>query len=301
MNTIFTSLPVGILGGFDQDLKADTLLQYPALYGIGIRREAISWPKFLIHSLEAIYHACAVYYITIYSLSESLMLPTGQMLDRTSFSVISILYILWIANISVLMSTNTLNKISIGGVVLSNIFTIVYAFILSATPSFKNLIIYIFQMPSFWLTFVLAAIVCWIPRFAVGYLLRTLTPTDTQLAQEMESLVKKSGKTYAAVFPEADILIESRHSDPTRAGMGGPTLSAHSLRAQSVHFSQGRSSAVHKSTLEITDARTGARESFNLPDETEYLVKRNSEVGPPSLPPAPKERARSFANVRIDN
>ncbi|KAI2602203.1 phospholipid-translocating P-type ATPase [Hypoxylon sp. NC1633] len=46
-NTLFTSLPVILLGIFDKDLRAETLLAVPELYAFGQRSEAFNFKKYL--------------------------------------------------------------------------------------------------------------------------------------------------------------------------------------------------------------------------------------------------------------
>jgi phospholipid-translocating ATPase len=51
-NLIFTSLPVILLGAFDQDLNAQALLAFPPLYERGIRGLEYTRTKFWLYVLD---------------------------------------------------------------------------------------------------------------------------------------------------------------------------------------------------------------------------------------------------------
>jgi len=63
LNTLFTSLCVIILGIFEQDLSADTLLAVPELYGYGQRNEALNIPKYLLWMLGATIEGIVVWFV----------------------------------------------------------------------------------------------------------------------------------------------------------------------------------------------------------------------------------------------
>jgi phospholipid-translocating ATPase len=46
-NLLFTSLPILLYGFFEQNLPAQTLLEYPQLYSNNRRNVLMSWPTFL--------------------------------------------------------------------------------------------------------------------------------------------------------------------------------------------------------------------------------------------------------------
>lgn len=61
-NTLFTSLPVILLGIFEQDLHADTLLAVPELYTYGQRNEGFTFKKFVAWMFMASTEAVMIYY-----------------------------------------------------------------------------------------------------------------------------------------------------------------------------------------------------------------------------------------------
>ncbi|KAK3075384.1 hypothetical protein LTS18_014049, partial [Coniosporium uncinatum] len=63
LNTLFTSLCVIILGIFEQDLSADTLLAVPELYRYGQRNEALNIPKYLLWMLGATVEGIVVWFV----------------------------------------------------------------------------------------------------------------------------------------------------------------------------------------------------------------------------------------------
>ena len=55
-NILFTSLPVIVIGVFDQDLPAAEVLKYPQLYIRGITNMLFNWNKYGFYLLVAIFH-----------------------------------------------------------------------------------------------------------------------------------------------------------------------------------------------------------------------------------------------------
>lgn len=51
-NLIFTSLPVIILGAFDQDVHGDALIAFPALYKRGIEQKEYTRTKFWVYVID---------------------------------------------------------------------------------------------------------------------------------------------------------------------------------------------------------------------------------------------------------
>jgi phospholipid-translocating ATPase len=62
-NTLFTSLPVILLGIFEQDLSATTLLAVPELYAQGQRNAAFNFQKYLWWMFMAVSEAAVVYFL----------------------------------------------------------------------------------------------------------------------------------------------------------------------------------------------------------------------------------------------
>jgi phospholipid-translocating ATPase len=76
-NTLFTSLPVLVMGIFDKDLSAITLLAVPELYTKGQKNGAFSFRLFFGWMLIAVAHAAIAFYIPMYMFGLSDVSGTG--------------------------------------------------------------------------------------------------------------------------------------------------------------------------------------------------------------------------------
>jgi Phospholipid-translocating P-type ATPase C-terminal len=287
-------------------------MSYPQLYGIGIRRQAITITSFFLHSLEATYHACVVYYITIYSFADIVISPNGQLSDRTFISVILLLYTMWVMNIAVLFNTNDWTWITVAGTALSIAFTFLYTAVYSTVAKTVGfgLAGYIFTSIHFWLTFIVALGICLLPRLAITYFLRLINPTDTEIAKEIELTLKSGCITKGQVSPECisnyktgrQSRIEDLNTLQSLSGLPNiaikPTLSAGSIRSR-IDGPQFLSPvavtpsplSTERSTLEITDIHH-TRESFSIPHQTRALLL-------PSLKPRRYSLGDSFSLANV--
>lgn len=62
-NLVFTSLPVGILGAFDQDTNAKASLAFPQLYKRGIAGLEYTRSRFWLYMFDGLYQSAVIFYI----------------------------------------------------------------------------------------------------------------------------------------------------------------------------------------------------------------------------------------------
>ncbi|KAI8912623.1 hypothetical protein EDD86DRAFT_245506 [Gorgonomyces haynaldii] len=272
MNTLFTALPVGVLGAFNQDVKAETLMIYPALYQIGVKREAINWFLFLGPSFEAIYHATVLTFFVFYGLDNVHLSASVDVLSRVPSSVVVMLMCIWTSNIAIFINTDSISMIPVGALVFSNAMSVIYAFVWDASdPLQTGMASAIFSSISFWLLFLLIQVVCYVPRFAISYIWRMESPTDTHIAQEID----KKGLVHPGAIAPSPI------GDKTSGLLKPPSRQISQYR-QSISVTSTDKLTVpmrlppQRSTLEVTDVHMKARDSFNIPDETKFLLFKMS-------------------------
>ncbi|KAI1372807.1 phospholipid-translocating P-type ATPase [Hypoxylon crocopeplum] len=116
-NALFTSLPVILLGIFEKDLKAETLLAIPELYGFGQRSEAFNFKKYLAWMLSGAVDTVIIYMMVwgffkdILFTENNSLFPFGQL----AFTVAVILI-----NVKILiLECNHKTVITFGGFTLS--------------------------------------------------------------------------------------------------------------------------------------------------------------------------------------
>lgn len=95
-NALFTSLPVILLGIFEKDLKAETLLAVPELYGFGQRSEAFNFKKYLSWMFSGavdtiiIYMMVYGYFKDILFTENNSLFPLGQLAFTVAVILINV-------------------------------------------------------------------------------------------------------------------------------------------------------------------------------------------------------------------
>lgn len=262
-----------MMGAFDQDIKADTALTVPQLYGVGIRQEALTWTIFMADSCEGLYHACIIYFFATAAHSQVGIFQGCQLDDRYISNVVIILYTMWISNISVFLNTQSWTALPICGLIFEFVTTVGYTFILSATPTSTayQAAPFIFASGDFWLVFLLVLVTCLLPRLVVKYCLLLWKPTDTQIAKEIEP--NRRGLREISLLGTYHSMVRLTSS---RASLG--YRSPLTIRTPAMTSVVSRSS-----TLEVTDIRF-LRESFSLPRDTGSLILLDSILTPTASP-----------------
>lgn len=313
-NTLFSSLPVGVMGGFDKDIDAGSAMKYPKLYQLGISGSAMNEMSFLAHSLEAVYHAIIIFFITTYSFADEPITSVGQLNDISILDAITFIYTMWTIDIAVFMNTYDWSWITVFGLTFSIFLTFIYTIVFSATPGLigSKLDYLIFRSINFWLTFVLVITVCLAPRTVYFYLQRLLAPTDTQIIQECYKKLRPETVDVEVYTPE-DILKLPSFSVSVKSPRNNeffdyPTSADHALPMDRISMERAISHdketqreqmnvvtdncivvasteqvespamfSTERSTLEITHIRRH-RESFSLPTGVVPLLISNPSI-----------------------
>ncbi|KAL7625871.1 drs2 neo1 protein [Parahypoxylon ruwenzoriense] len=95
-NALFTSLPVILLGMFEKDLKAETLLAVPELYSFGQRSEAFNFKKYLAWSFSGAVDTVIIFMIVwgfykdILFTENNSLFPLGQLAFTAAVVLINV-------------------------------------------------------------------------------------------------------------------------------------------------------------------------------------------------------------------
>lgn len=129
-NALFTSLPVILLGIFEKDLKAETLLAVPELYSFGQRSEAFNFKKYLVWMLSGAVDTVIIFMMVwgffkdILFTENNSLFPLGQL----AFTVAVILI-----NVKILiLECHHKTAITFGGFAISIIGWFVWNFFIGA-------------------------------------------------------------------------------------------------------------------------------------------------------------------------
>lgn len=188
-NLAFTSLPVIVMGAFDQDINAKAALAFPQLYVRGIRGLEYTRTKFWLYMLDGLYQSAVVYFIPFCVwYFGSPVSWNGKGIDSladfgTTVSVAAI----FAANTYVGINTNYWTVITwivnIGSSLAMMAWIIIYSFFDS--PDFNDEVVVLFGNIVFWASVVVAVVVALAPRFLVKFIATTYWPLDKDIVREM--------------------------------------------------------------------------------------------------------------------
>ncbi|KAF5313608.1 hypothetical protein D9611_010219 [Ephemerocybe angulata] len=188
-NTVFTSVPVIVLGAFDQDINAKAALAFPQLYVRGIRGLEYTRGKFWSYMADGFYQCAVVFFVPwlvwTYGTPNSW---TGKTINSLSdFGTTVAVSAIFAANTFVGLNTNYWTVMTwivvIGSTVVMWVWVIVYS--LFHSQDFIDEAFILFGTVPFWTTVVLTVTICLTPRFLIKYFQTTYMPLDKDIIREM--------------------------------------------------------------------------------------------------------------------
>ncbi|KAG9090083.1 hypothetical protein FRC06_001230 [Ceratobasidium sp. 370] len=187
-NTVFTSLPVIVLGAFDQDINAKASLAFPQLYKRGILGLEYTQTKFWAYMFDGLYQSAVVYFIPYFVWTNPPAVSwTGKGIDSladfgTTVSVAAI----FSANIYVGINTRYWTIltwiVTLGSMAVLLIWIAVYSQFESV--DFNDEISILFSTMPFWGSVVLSICVAITPRYLVKFFTQAYMPLDKDIIRE---------------------------------------------------------------------------------------------------------------------
>ncbi|KAI9199832.1 uncharacterized protein BJ171DRAFT_462045 [Polychytrium aggregatum] len=188
-NLWLTSLPVVVIGSFDQDTTEVYALLAPQLYQSGMRHEAFTHWRFAIYMFESIYQSLVCAFIPIGAYWEGPFDNTGQLAGSGELGIAIAVCAIFNANMFCGINTNSWTWMSFAAMYGSNVAVLLWGMVMAYIPSSGIYLVtnQVYETPRFWSTFVLATIVCHLPRICAMSLHRLIVPSDIEVVQEMQS------------------------------------------------------------------------------------------------------------------
>ena len=193
-NTLFTSLAVILLGMFEQDLAASTLLAVPELYTQGQRGEAFNFRKYFGWTFMATCEAMIIYFVmfTLYGKAlfnkDNSVLGIGQLCFTASIMFINIkLLILEFHNLTIVPIAGFFITITgwwLWTAVLSVIFKPNKDYLMY--PMLSAFVSHHGRDLLWWAVLFLTLVALTLFELAVSSVRKTFWPTDTDLFQELQ-------------------------------------------------------------------------------------------------------------------
>ncbi|GAA5923616.1 hypothetical protein JCM1841_001303 [Sporobolomyces salmonicolor] len=193
-NLIFTSLPVAVLGIFDQDVNARTSLAFPQLYRRGILGLEWTRPKFFGFMLDGLYQSVIAFFVPylVYLWSPTLSV-TGRDFAVWEFGTTVAACAVTAANLFVGLHirywTWMVFVIIIGSILSFHVWIAIYQNF--QTYFFENELIYLYGTLNFWMSMLLVQIIAIGPKYLWKYVQSAYYPQDSDIVREMAVLGHK--------------------------------------------------------------------------------------------------------------
>ncbi|KAL4997062.1 hypothetical protein BDV10DRAFT_170610 [Aspergillus recurvatus] len=209
VNLAFTSLPVILMGIFDQDVDDKVSLAVPELYMRGIERLEWSQTKFWLHMADGFYQSVICFYMP-YLLYEPANFVTENgkdVSDRNRMGILVASCAVIASNTYILMNsyrwdwlTVLINAISC---LLIFFWTGVYSSVQASAQFYKSAA-QTYGTLTFWVVLLLTVTICLLPRFVVKSVQKVFFPLDVDIIREQITQGKfKYLDQYETFVPKA--------------------------------------------------------------------------------------------------
>ncbi|XP_041374106.1 phospholipid-transporting ATPase ID-like isoform X1 [Gigantopelta aegis] len=201
-NVFYTSLPVLVLGIFDQDVDEDHSLRYPKLYMPGLRDELFNKKKFLLSVGEGIISSLILFFIPywtfIYAAGSSGMGEDDQQSFGTFVATILVISV----NLRCALDTSYwtgFNHFVIWGSIIYY-FCFILAFYSNGIHyTYIGVAFAVFSSPSFWLCLLLTCTILIVPVVAYRFYKTNITASlsdRVRLRQRIKKLKSRSRESH---------------------------------------------------------------------------------------------------------
>ncbi|GAA5824901.1 hypothetical protein JCM11251_005386 [Rhodosporidiobolus azoricus] len=192
---VFTSLPVAVLGIFDQDVNAKVALAYPQLYRRGILSKEWTRPIFFGFMLDGLYQAAVCFFIPyfVYSWSTTLSV-TGRDFSLLEMGTTVAACAVTAANLFVGMHIRYWTWMVWVVIIVSTLAFHIWIAIYSQFPvfAFQHELIYLYSTLNFWTSLVFTQVAAIGPKYLIKYIQTSYYPHDADIIREMSVLRKKT-------------------------------------------------------------------------------------------------------------
>ncbi|KAJ7028850.1 phospholipid-transporting ATPase 1 [Mycena alexandri] len=188
-NLLFTSLPVVVMGAFDQDINHRAALAYPQLYVRGIRGLEYTRLKFWLYMLDGLYQSGVVFFIPYLVWTFGLAVSwNGKGIDSLAdFGTTVAVAAIMSANIYVGLNTNYWTILTwivvFGSTLVMMAWIVIFSFFFSV--DFIDEVAVLFGELTFWTTVTVTTFIALTPRFVIKYLATVYAPLDKDIVREM--------------------------------------------------------------------------------------------------------------------
>ncbi|KKK13156.1 hypothetical protein AOCH_003583 [Aspergillus ochraceoroseus] len=207
VNVAFTSLPVILMGIFDQDVDDKVSLAVPELYMRGIERLEWSQTKFWLYMFDGLYQSVMCFFMPylLYQPATFIHSSGKDISDRTRMGILVASSAVISSNTYIIMNTYRWDWLTVLIYAISCLliffWTGVYSSV-STSAQFYESAAQVYGALSFWIVLLLTVTLCLLPRFTVKAFQKVFFPRDVDIIREQVTQGKfKYLDQYEAFVP----------------------------------------------------------------------------------------------------
>ncbi|RCH93898.1 hypothetical protein CU098_001750, partial [Rhizopus stolonifer] len=203
-NIIFTIAPVVILGATDQDLTSPYLKHLPQVYNIGIQRKLYTKFRFWLYFFDGVWQSVVVFYAFYFLYIGGNPNANGHSESMLQFSTSVAVTVIILANIMPGFNTYYWTWWQFFFVGLEILIVFLWVVIYGAFPSVAiyGMAAMTFGSGTFWMTFLLAIVTAFLPRYVVTFVSQWWFPNNVAKGRQFELYDRMMRKKRAKEMPE---------------------------------------------------------------------------------------------------
>uniref|UniRef100_A0A8C3Y1C1 Phospholipid-transporting ATPase n=1 Tax=Catharus ustulatus TaxID=91951 RepID=A0A8C3Y1C1_CATUS len=229
-NVLYSSLPVLLVGLFDQDVSDKLSLRFPRLYVLGQRDLLFNYKKFFISLLHGTVTSLIIFFIPYGAYLQSMGQDGEAPADYQSFAVTTASSLIFVVNFQIGLDTSYwtfINAFSVFGSI-AIYFGITFDFhsagihvLFPALFHFTGTAPNALRQPYHWLTIILSTAICLLPVVAQRFLFLTIWPSECDKRRQSAFRRGVSARRSAYAFSHqrgyADLISSGRGIRKRRA------------------------------------------------------------------------------------
>jgi uncharacterized membrane protein len=192
-NLLFSSLPVMVMGVFDQDVDANISMLLPSMYTPGINRYWFSLKRFTYYMVEGVYQSLICYFIPLYAYESGSTMSDGK--SDSINTIGTTMAIAAITNVNLFVGLNSRNWTCmtffavIASILLIHIYLLFYSYQTiydTGLAGLRGVPEAVYTSLVFWCTIILCIVLAMLPRVLLFYIQNNYMPMDMDIAREVQ-------------------------------------------------------------------------------------------------------------------
>merc|ERR1711916_148747 len=179
-NVFFAAAPILVLASLDQDVSADSSLEYPELYFDGQENREFNVQLFVVWVATGIFHSAVIFFGSVAVFAGTAASSIGQTSGVWTLGAVVYTNVVLVVNAKVALEVKNWTWLNVISLVISIAMWFIMLIFASTVPSlFPETYWVAFQLfadPRYWLSMILIPTAALIPDFSYMFLRRQLYP-----------------------------------------------------------------------------------------------------------------------------